>query len=68
MDAGGDMKKILKKVLTNGADHANMTKLTIVAVINPSAKNAGVAQWSGHQPSKLGMRVRFSSPAPNMRQ
>ena len=31
----------------------------------PSAKNAGVAQWSGHQPSKLGMRVRFSSPAPN---
>lgn len=25
---------------------------------------AGVAQWLGHQPSKLGMRVRFSSPAP----
>ena len=25
---------------------------------------AGVAQWSGHQPSKLGMRVRFPSPAP----
>ena len=31
----------------------------------PLVKNAGVAQWSGHQPSKLGMRVRFPSPAPS---
>ena len=36
-----------------------LTKLTIY-----SEGNAGVAQWSGHQPSKLGMRVRFPSPAP----
>ena len=27
---------------------------------------AGVAQWPGHQPSKLGMRVRFPSPAPSI--
>ena len=36
-----------------------MTKLTI-----SRRAHAGVAQWPGHQPSKLGMRVRFPSPAP----
>ena len=32
--------------------------------INLLIDYAGIAQWSGHQPSKLGMRVRFSLPAP----
>ena len=48
-----------KNLLTSGNFRAILIKLTI-----PRRANAGVAQWSGHQPSKLGMRVRFSSPAP----
>ena len=32
--------------------------------INLLIDHAGITQWSGHQPSKLGIRVRFSLPAP----
>ena len=53
-------EKLLIRRLTVEGIHAILSKLTT------SMKGyAGVAQWSGHQPSKLGMRVRFSSPAPN---
>ena len=42
-----------------------MSRLTICCDGSEQmALYAGVAQWPGHQPSKLGMRVRFPSPAP----
>ena len=55
----------------NPLDSGNMACYYLLAdnVCGPSgrlaAADAGVAQWPGHQPSKLGMRVRFPSPAPS---
>ena len=58
-----NLRKIL---LTTAAECAMITKLTICCcrIMRAGGLYAGVAQWPGHQPSKLGMRVRFSSPAP----
>ena len=52
-------KLFRKNALTEPTLYAKICKLTF-----PRRAHAGVAQWSGHQPSKLGMRVRFPSPAP----
>ena len=63
LSAAASRRKKLQKnpiiPLTKGVKHGNISKLTILR-----RTHAGVAQWPGHQPSKLGMRVRFPSPAP----
>ncbi|WP_337781263.1 hypothetical protein, partial [Vescimonas sp.] len=55
LSAAASRRKKLQKnpiiPLTKGVKHGNISKLTILR-----RTHAGVAQWPGHQPSKLGMR------------
>lgn len=41
-------------------------KLAIGGVSSGATRNAGVVQWLVYQPSKLRMRVQFSSLAPKL--
>ena len=69
---GGKVKAAVRRKARNGRKNSEQGLTSaerpdrICKLIVPRRTAfAGVAQWSGHQPSTMGMRVRFSSPAPS---